>query len=51
MSTIQLCRELTGSGHDAFVSHLTKMKLIGELGRIKTDRIDCAPRNLYDSWM
>jgi hypothetical protein len=40
MSTIPLCRELTGSGHDAFVSHLTKMKLIGELGRIKTDRID-----------
>src|SRR5579883_2458868 len=40
MSTIPLCRELTGSGHDAFVSRLTKMKLIGELGRIKTDRID-----------
>jgi transposase len=43
-------RELTRQGYDVVVSHPMKTRLIAE-SRIKTDRVDCAPRNLYDSWM
>jgi hypothetical protein len=50
-STASIYRELTRYGCDIVVSHPLKTRLIAVSGRIKTDRVDCAPRNLYDSWM
>jgi transposase len=42
---------LTEHGVWTLLADPLKIRMIAEARRIKTDRVDCAPRNLYDSWM